>query len=262
MKAAKIAGVVLLVIILGTAGLIFYTLSNLDNLVQSAVERFGSDVTQTEVTLENVDIDLRNGRAQLSNFVINNPAGYTSEYAFALDDIILQIVPSSVGASQDDIVVIEEIRVDGASIIAELQGLRNSNLQELAANVKGSLPDEDVDQPKPEAPTDYTGPNFRVQRFEFSNANISLVSEQISDRTIDMPSVSARNLGGESGLPPRELAAALMNEVLAQAVSAVRAEVEKAARREVRSELRERAEENLDEGEKEQLKNLRDFLNR
>lgn len=258
MRAAKIAGIVILVLILGVAGLVIYAVSNLDSLVQTAVEKYGSDVTQTEVTLQNVETDLQAGRVQLSNFAVANPAGYSSDNAFALDDIIVQIAPGSV---RDDVVVIEEISVAGASIIAELKGLRNSNLQELAANVRESLPDR-AEPPEAEPPAEYTGPNFRVERFTFSDANISLLSEQFRDRTIDMPTVTAQDLGGEAGLPPKELAAALMNQVLAQAIAAVRSEVEDAAKREVRSELQEKAEEKLSEEEQEKVKQLRDFLNR
>lgn len=262
MKAVKITAVVLLVVVIAIAGLVFYTVSNLDRLVQTAVEKYGSEVTQTEVTLQGVNVELQDGRAQLSNFVVANPSGYSSDYAFSLDDIVVQILPGSIGGSQDDVVVVEEITVDGASIIAELQGLRNSNLQELAANIQNSLPADGAEQTEPTPSEDYTGPNFRVQRFTFSNANISLVSEELGNRTINMPAVRASDLGGASGLPPKELAAALMDEVLAQATRAVRSEVEDAAKREVRSELQERAEENLSDEQQERVKKLRDMLGR
>jgi hypothetical protein len=256
MRAVKIISVILLVVAIGIAGLVFYTVRNLDQLVQAAVERFGSDVTQTEVTVEGVDIHLREGRARLSNLVVANPAGYTSDYAFSLDTIAVEIVPTSLGTGQDDVVVIEEISIDGASIIAETQGLRDSNLQELAANIRSNLPaGSGEQQAQPETPADYTGPNFRVQRFTFSNADIALVSEQFGDRTLDMPTVTATDLGGERGLPPSELTAALLDQVLAQATEAVRDELERAAK----SELQKRVEENLKE---DQLQNLRDLLNR
>lgn len=262
MKALKVIGVILIIAVIAIAGLFFYGISNLDSLIQTAVERFGSDATQTEVTLEGVEVELQNGRVQLSDLTIANPPGYSTDYAFALGRIAVQVDPSTLSASRDAVVVVDEITVDGASIIAELRGLQNSNLQELAGNVQSSLPEKGEEQPQPQADSVYTGPNFRVSRFEFSNAEIALVSQEFGDRTIEMPAVTANNLGGESGLPPEELAAALMNQVLDQAVTAVRNEVEGAAKRKVRSELKEKAEESLSEKEQGQLKELRDFLRR
>lgn len=261
MKAAKVIGILVLIVVVGVIGLVYYGISNLDGLVKTAVERFGSDVTQTAVTLDEVNIDLQEGRAQLSGFVVANPSGYTSDYAFSLSDIIVQIQPSSIGTGTDDVIVINEVTVDGASIIAELQSLRKNNLQDIMGNVQSELP-EGAEEPEPAPSEPYSGPNFRVERFVFSNADISVTSAEFGDRTLQMPAVNAADLGGEAGLPPKELAAALMNQVLAQATRTVRSEVEGAAKEEVRSRVQEEVQENLSEEEQEKLQDLRDRLGR
>lgn len=259
MKAIKIIAVVILVVVAGIGGLVFYGLSNLDSLVKTAVERFGSEAVGTQVTLNSVDIDLQSGRADLGGFTIANPEGYSTDYAFALDNIVVQLDPASVAGRE--VIVIREIIVDGASVIAELRSLRESNLRELADNIQGNLPDKKpVTEPEPSS--EYTGPNLRVERFRFTNADISLVSDQFENRTLEMPAVTANDLGGEDGLPPKELAAALMDQVIQQAIAAVRNEIEGAARREIRSELQERTEESLNEEQRERLQDLRDRLNR
>jgi hypothetical protein len=263
MKAVKVIGVIVLVIVLAFAGLLWYGYANIDTLLQTAVERFGSDVTETEVSLQEVQVDLQTGRFQFDNLTIANPPGYTTDHAFALDRIVAQVDPDSLGTGPEDIVVLDEITVEGARIIAELKNLRESNLQELARNIQDSLP-EAAEPPAAEPPPkpEYTGPNFRVREFQFSNADITLVSEQLGERKVDMPTVRASDIGGAQGLPPRELAAALLRQVLDQAINAVRSEVEDAAEREVRSRVEERARERLSEEEQQRLQNLRDFLNR
>lgn len=261
MKAVKILGIILLVLAIGFGLTLWYGLRNIDTLVQTAVERFGSDVTNTAVELQSVDIQLQEGRAQLSDLTIANPEGYSSEYAFALDDIIVQIDRRSLGTGAEDVIVIEEITVDGASIIAELQGLQNSNLQELAKNVQRKIPAEQDTAP-PEPPSEYVGPNLRVMTFQFSNASIQVISDQFGERTLDMPTVTAADLGGANGLPPRDLASALLEQVLAQAIATVKKEVGDTAKQEVRSRVQERIQENLSEEEQEKVRGLRDILNR
>jgi hypothetical protein len=263
MKAVKVIGVIVLVLVIGVAGLLWYGYSNIDNILHTAVERFGSDVTDTKVSLQDTSVDLQGGRVQFNDLVIANPTGYTTDYAFALGTIAVQVVPHTVGTGPNDVVVIDEITIDGASIIAELKGLRESNLQQLYDNIQDSLPAaEEPPAAEPEPPTVYTGPNFRVRQFQFSNADIALVSEQFGERTLNMPTVSASDVGGESGLPPRELTAALMRQVLEQAIAAVRDEVEEAAEAEVRSRVEEEVRERLGPQEQERLQNLGDFLNR
>jgi hypothetical protein len=264
MKALKIIGFIFLLLVVAVAVTFYYAYRNVDTLLHDAVENYGSDVTDTQVALEAVDVDFQAGRVALSDLVITNPPGYTTDYAFALDGIAVQIDTQSLGAELESLVILDEISVDGAKIIAELKSLRENNLQQLAENIQNSLPQQDEPAPaeSPEGRSEYVGPNFRVREFAFTNARITLVSEQFGDRTIDMPAVRATDVGGEMGLPPRELGAALMQQVLDQAVSAVREEVEDAAEREVRSRVEEEVQERLNPQEQEQLQNLRDFLNR
>lgn len=262
MKAVKIVGVILLVALLVVGGLFFYGLRNLDSIIETAVERFGSDATQTEVAVGGVQVDLQKGRLQLADLTVANPPGYNTDYALALGGVAVQVDPSSISSREDAVVVIDEISVDGAHIVAELQGLEKSNLQELAKNVQSRLPAEQGRKPEPETEAEYSGPNFRVRAFRFADADIDLVSDQFGDRTIKMPAVTASDLGGTAGLPPAELSAALLQQVLDQAVAAVRKEVEGAAKREVRSKLKEKAREKLDEEDQQKLKDLRGLLNR
>ncbi|MCW8195398.1 hypothetical protein F6455_11420 [Proteobacteria bacterium 005FR1] len=263
MKAVKVIGFIFFLLVVAVAVTLYYAYRNVDTLLHDAVENYGSDVTETQVALEAVDVDFQAGRIQLSELVIANPPDYTTDYAFALDGIAVQIDTESLGAQMESLVVLDEITVDGARIIAELKNLRESNLQQLAENIQNNLPEpgEPVEA-NPEGSSEYVGPNFRVREFAFTNAQITVVSEQFGDRTIDMPAVQATDIGGELGVPPRELGAALMKQVLDQAVVAVREEVEDAAKQKVRSRVEEEVQEKLNPQEQEQLQNLRDFLNR
>ena len=64
-----------LVIILAIVGGVYYVLTNLDALVEAAIEKHGSEATQTAVRVDSVKIDLSNGAGAISGLTIANPTG-------------------------------------------------------------------------------------------------------------------------------------------------------------------------------------------
>ena len=255
MKVLKGLAVVVLLLILAVGGIVVYTLQNADTLIKQLVEKYGSEAAGTQVTLEGVNLDLQQGRIELSGLEVANPPGYITPYAFALKQIVVQVQPGSLTGSP---IVVDEITIDQPSINAEEKNLRQTNLSELAANVNSGGGDS---APREPAGDEADLPNVAVTAFNFSRANISLVSEQYGDRTIQMPSFTAKNLGGTAGLPPDQLAVALMDEVLKQASAAVRRATRDAVKEEVRDRAREALDEKLSDETKEKVEGLRNLLN-
>jgi len=66
-----------LVVLLG--GGVFYLLSNLDEIVRTAIEDYGSEAVGSQVSVGAVEISLREGSASIFNFSIANPPGFSDE---------------------------------------------------------------------------------------------------------------------------------------------------------------------------------------
>ena len=248
MKIVKILGVLLLVVVIGIGGLVFYGVQNIDNLIHQAVEKYGSQAVGTQVSLDDVKVNLGEGRIELLGLQVANPPGYKTPYAFALNQIAVQVQPGSFTGGP---IVVDEITIDQPSINAEEKGLSQMNLSDLSKNLSGG------NNSKP-APSESSGgaaelPNIAVIAFNFSRANISLVSEEYGDRTIEMPSFTAKNLGGANGLPPDQLAVALFAEVLDQATNAVKRATRDRAKQEVRERGKELLDEKLSDEDKEKV---------
>lgn len=62
MKKAFI-GVGVLVVVIGIGGYIFF--SSLDSIIKTAVEKYGSEITQTKVTLNEVELSVTSGKGAL-----------------------------------------------------------------------------------------------------------------------------------------------------------------------------------------------------
>ena len=114
---AKKIGIGLAVVIVLIAGGVYFLLSNINGLVQTAVEEAGTRATGVAVTLGNVDIDITGGKGALGNLNVANPSGYQTDYVFNLGDIAVSIDLDSI---QSNPVVIKEIVVTAPKVIYEL----------------------------------------------------------------------------------------------------------------------------------------------
>ena len=87
MVVGKIIGGVFLVLILAAVGAGVYLLQNLDGIVKEVIEKVGSDVTGTNVRVDEVKIDLQGGAATLTGLTIANPAGFSEGNLFSMEAI-------------------------------------------------------------------------------------------------------------------------------------------------------------------------------
>jgi hypothetical protein len=214
MKASKTIGGLALGLIVLAILVGYFFVSNLDGLIKSAVERLGSDVTQTQVSLDGVKIDLSSGKGQLSGLTIANPDGYDSDYVLKLDDIVLAIAPASLNGP---VIVISEITIDGAKLIAEQKGA-TTNLSDLLANV------ESASKSGESTPASAEGEETRlmVEKFVFINTTGTFITEQSEEKSIEIPDVRRSNIGDKTvGLTPEQLTEEIMNSVVASVEKAV-----------------------------------------
>lgn len=78
-RGLAIFGGILVVLIVVGGG--YLLLSNLGSIIVAAVEQYGSDVTQTEVSLANAAVDFTSGEGALSGLTVGNPSGFNTETA-------------------------------------------------------------------------------------------------------------------------------------------------------------------------------------
>ena len=82
MKAFKIIAVVVLVLIIGLVGIIFFTVSQFDNLVKQGIQRGGTYALGVQTTVDSVNVGLFEGTFAMSGLRIANPEGYTAKDRF------------------------------------------------------------------------------------------------------------------------------------------------------------------------------------
>ena len=250
-KTAKILGAGLVLIIAAVVIVFTVVLQNLDDIIKAVIEKVGSDVAKTEVTVSSVEFTLQEGRGVIRGLKIANPPGYQSSHAFAMNEVAVQIEPGSLSGP---VIVINEVTIDGATLVAEQKGL-GTNLKELLDGMNAGA------EPAQPAPAD-TAPageevHLMMEAFNFTGTEASLVTSQWGERSLSVPDIKMTNIGDkETGLTPVQLANRMVKNVLKQVEKAVAKELEKLAK----DAAQEALESKLSEKEKKQLEGVKSLF--
>lgn len=250
MKAFKIGiGVIVALIILGV-GAAFYLSGNIDSIVKRLIETKGTEITQTEVFVGGVSIQLSEGRGTLINLQVANPARFDTATALDAGEIVLDIAPTSVAG---DVIVINEVVVEDVNLTAEQQGL-TTNLQALLKSIQQASSGGES--------TDGEGDvRLMVEKLRFADSRLKVVTEAQEVYVIDMPSINLENLGNrEQGLTPAELGKAVLQPVIRQALEAAQDRLKELAQDKVEGELKNKAKEKLGEDAEQKIRDLRGLV--
>lgn len=256
----KVILVVIVLVLIAIAGGLYYLYANLDSLVAAAIEKYGSQVTQTAVSVDNVSIKPTEGSAKIGGLTIANPKGYTAPYAFTLKNIGTRIDFQNSGR---DKIVIDEIAIDNPEVFYEINKDRQTNLLEL----KDNLGIGKTGKPQPETqPADQ--PDIVIRRLSFTGGNVHADVVPLNKRyDLKLPAIRMTNLGGTNGAPPAEIARQIIGRLLDRvrqevAAQGVGKELEQARQKldTKKEELKSRTGDVLDSRKEEARSKLKNLL--
>lgn len=219
-----IVGAVLVVIVVA----VIVLFSSIDSIIKAAVEKFGPEITQAKVTLDEVSLSTTSGEGRLAGLFVGNPKGFKTESAFKLGEIGIKV---DVGTVTEDVIVIKDILIRGPEITYEL-GSSGSNLDALQRNVEqytgggkaaggsgGGKPASGSGAAKEEGPK-LVIENLRVQG---GKINVSATFLGGKSMTAALPDLHLKDIGKEKkGATPGEVAQTLLAAIkdgVAKAVS-------------------------------------------
>jgi len=88
----------------------------MDEIVRKYIVEQVSEVTNTQVKLDAVKLDLKEGVGSLFNFEQPNPPGFQTKYAFHFDQAELDLDLKSIF---DEVIIIEKVFINGAEVVYE-----------------------------------------------------------------------------------------------------------------------------------------------
>lgn len=134
--------------------------SLLNKAIKGGVEKYGPMVTQTDVTLQEVDLSILSGQGTLTNLNIGNPDGYKSADIFALGEVDVNI---DIGSIFSDKIIIEHIIIRKPAISYE-KTLLSSNVKELLENIEEftGVSEDAAEDPQPGSSPEKEGAKQQV----------------------------------------------------------------------------------------------------
>lgn len=254
MKVGKIAGIIVLLVLLVVGLGVFYLFSNINPIVERAIETKGPEITDTDVSLGSVDIQLLKGRAELSNFTIANPAEFDTGNLFEARSVVFNIEPTSL---RSDVIVINEILIEGVRVTAEQKGL-TTNIQTMLKTIEQNLPkaeDEPVQNEEGKVL------RFMVERLRFADSSLRVVTEKYGEKELTLAEVEGSNLGSRTaGLTAAELGVAVVKPYLQRARQQAQEQLRTMAEGEVKDRAEEKLREKFGDDAEEKLNKVRELF--
>ncbi len=207
-----IGGLALLIVI----GLLMYGLfTSLDSIVQAAIQNYGSEVTQTPVTVKEVTIGVTDGQGAIKGLRVGNPTGFTTDQAFQLGEIYLAL---DVGTITGDPVVVKEIRIDKPAVTYEL-GPDGSNIDAIQQNVEAY-----IGPGKSSQDDNSKGPKLVIENLSIEGGEITVKTTVLTEQALStrLPDIHMKDIGkAKGGTSPGEVAKQIVAQLTKGVGSAV-----------------------------------------
>jgi hypothetical protein len=153
----KILLVLVLLAVAAVAAVYFLGSAALNKGIQHGVETVGPQVTQTPVTLADVNISVLSGKGTLKNLNVGNPDGFKSTNIFALGQVDIEVDTASVFT---DKIIINKIHIRKPEISYE-KSFGGSNVKTLLDSIE-RFTGPKSDQPVEEAPAAEAGAKKQI----------------------------------------------------------------------------------------------------
>lgn len=224
MMKKVILGFVLLIVIAISGG-VYYVLTNLDSLVEAAIEKYGSEATQTAVLVDSVKINLAEGAGDITGLTVANPSSFSMPYAFSLGEVRVAIDLQSL---QEEPYIIDEITVLAPQVFVEINESNKTNLNELKKNLvpKSATASQDKNTQAP-AEASTKEPRLIIRRVTFADGSIQarVAALQNKEYKLKLPGLDMSNLGGSKGATASQLASEILNRLTDRATEVVKKSV-------------------------------------
>jgi hypothetical protein len=210
-KVLLIAGTLAITI----AAALIFLLMNIDWIVKTTLERYGSEVTKTAVRASSVSIHLASGEGAIAGLTVANPHGFSSSYAFRFGTISARIDTRTVTTRP---IVIDEIRVSAPQVVYEINPSGASNIGILKKNIE----EYTAGAPKKAEGEQKAGgkeTRFIIGRLVIENGRIDVRVAALGDKpkTVALRRIALADIGKPGGTTParaaQQVLTALVEEV-------------------------------------------------
>lgn len=208
----KILLILVLLAVAAVAAIYFLGSAALNKGIKHGVETVGPQVTETPVTLADVNISVLSGKGTLKNLNVGNPDGFMSENIFALGQIDIEV---DTGTVFSDKIIINKIHIRKPEISYEKK-LGGSNVKTLLDSIE-RFTGPKSDKPVEDAPVADAGVKKQVviKQLIIEDGLVFVGALGIGQQVI-LPRIEMNNIGeGGSNATIADVLDIVLSKVLA-----------------------------------------------
>lgn len=262
--------VTIIMVVILTAFVIFLMVFSLDKIVTMAVEKYGSEALQAEVTLEDANINVGTGKGILKGIKIANPAGFQSPTLIQVEQATVAL---DIRTLLRKTVVIRNVEILKPRFTYEI-GPQGSNFEVLENNIRTNIEEKGLGGAGADPAAASAGKKLIIKNLNISDAQVQVIAKgtEGSSMTVTLPRIHLAGLGtGSDGMHPEQIAKEVMDALGRTVGKTVQSlNVEKAlgaaekAVEETEKTLRENPElqEKIEKGAKQAGEMVQDLLNK
>lgn len=178
----------------------WYFSPSLETIVKKVVNKYGSEITGTEVNLQGFKLSLTKGEGEISEITVANPKNYTAPNIFSLGDIFVKVDLKSLTT---DTIVIEKIAINKPVITYEMLSLTQNNISQIQKNIAANTAAKSSQkaQAKEEAPKDEaSSKKVVIKELVVANGEIQAIANingKKDDLKVKLPQIVMKNIGDE-----------------------------------------------------------------
>lgn len=194
-------GLGIVVVLLG--GGAFFLISNLDGLVKTAIETYGTDAVGSEVSVGSVVINLTEGSAAIYDFSVANPEGFSDQTMMSFSEVSVSI---DIATIRNPLIVINSIVAREPYVLYESAN-GTTNVDAVSSRFEGD------EESEPESSsTEDSSIELSITSILIENIEAQMAGEGVPDLTINLGDISLESIQGT----PEEIASQIMGPVTRQ----------------------------------------------
>ena len=203
----RIALVGVLLVFLAAAAGVWWLSRNLDDIAKSAIQNYGSAMTQAKVKVGKVQLSPSSGQGSIHDLGIGNPKGFKTAHALVVGKIEFNV---DIATVTDHVIVIRSIAIEAPDVVYE-KGEGLTNFDALMRNISVY-----IGETAPPGSGSSSGRKLIVDSLTIrgakAHASAPLWSSKIVD--IDLPDITLKNIGrAQGGVTPGELGGIVANAI-------------------------------------------------
>ena len=184
---------VLLLLIIG--GAVYYVYHNMEDMVKTAVNKYGSQVTGTAVNLGGFKLSPFDGWAKMSNLTVGNPKGYAQTNIISLGDVEVKL---NIKSLLNPTIVVEKVVVSKPEVTYELSNVSRNNISDLLNNINQNTAFTQKDE---QANKSEAGKKVVVDVLNVVDGKVNVaasVAGQGAAVGLPLPKIEMKNIGREN----------------------------------------------------------------